>query len=76
MAGFISGKWPTAGLVLLGFEEAIPDLLLLIPVHLGAYVAQLVLGDIKQCLIGSGLPPLVVPLLKREQLRSPATLVQ
>jgi len=35
------------GLVLLGFEEAVPDLLLLIPVHLGAYVAQLVLGDIK-----------------------------
>ena len=32
LAGVISSKWPTCGLVSLGFEEVIPDLLLLIPV--------------------------------------------
>ena len=32
LAGFISSKWPGCRLVLLGFKEVIPDLLLLIPV--------------------------------------------
>ena len=35
------------GLLLLGFEEAIPDISLLIPVDLDAYVTQPVLGDVE-----------------------------
>jgi len=47
LAGFISSKRSDYRLLLAGFKEVIPDISLLIPVHIDADVAQPVLGDVE-----------------------------
>jgi len=51
LAGFISSKWPRGKLCLLGFKEAIPDLLLLAPVHLCTYFSQFVFWNTEECFV-------------------------